>query len=544
MPRVRRARVGVGIEPVSARTWKREPRPYQIAAVRAVVEELRTHRSTLIVSPTATGKTVMFAMLAQVARGRTLILAQRGHLVRQSAERIREFTDKSTAVEMAENRADARLVPADAVCASVQSMSVRLDRYAPDHFGLIVVDECHHATSSQHVAILDHFATAKIVGVTATPDRLDGKAMRDVFETVAYVYEIRDAMRDGWICPFVQKAVFVDSLDLSTLKTSGGDFTDKAIAAQLETDRALHELATPLLELTVGRPTLVFVPRVETARALATVLNATVPGCAVSASGGTSAFDLERITEDLAEGRVRFLINCALLTEGFDLPAISCVAVARPTKSRALYTQMLGRSFRLAPGKKDALIIDFSGNAGKHTLMCPANVLDGNTDPEIEAEVRKLTDADPEKRVDEALAEAEIIVAERKRRAQFRLQVKANWRASTIDPFGVLGASDRSGKCGGLPATDAQVAALLAKGLSAKDVTGIDQGQAASLLTALLNRSRSGLCTYKMARQLAKHGLRPDVSFDVAHEAIDAIEANGWKPTAALLADPRFGVED
>lgn len=523
--------------------WRDRLRPYQVAAVEAAIVELRTHRSTMIVSPTASGKTVMFAALAQLARGRTLVLAQRGHLVEQSAARVLEFTDRTVAIEMAESRADARLVPTDVVCASVQSMAARLDRYAPDHFGLIVVDECHHATSSQHVAILDHFGPAKVVGVTATPDRLDGAALRVVFGSCAYVYEIRDAMRDGWISPVVQKAIFVDSLDLSTLKTAKGDFTDKAIAEQLENDRTLHEMVTPLIELSEGRPTLVFVPRVETAKAFVAILNSYLRESAAWVSGETPRKDLADRSADLAEGRIRFLVNCALLTEGFDLPAVSCVAVARPTKSRALYAQMIGRGFRLAPGKKDLLVVDFVGNAGKHTLMCPANVLDGNTDPEIEAEVRKLTDADPEKRVDEALAEAEIVVAERKRREALKIRVRADYRALAVDPFTVLGASARSGKSGGLAATDGQIAALLKFGLADKDLDGLDRGQASALLGALVGRREAGLCTYKQARVLAKSGLRPDVSFDVARDAIDALAANGWKPTAALLADPRFGVE-
>ena len=371
-------------------------RPYQEAALSATVDAFASGKQrVLVVKPTGTGKTVLFAALvARVAQGvrsrggapgRSLVLAHREELVRQAREKIVSSARLRCGVEMADERAD-RLDPPPVVVASVQSMQrARLASYAPDHFDLVVVDEAHHATAKSYRNIIDHFGGARVLGVTATPDRGDKQGLKAVFESAAYVYEIRDAIRDGWLVPIVQRQVIVESLDLSKVAVRAGDFADGELEDQLCQERALHEVAVPTLEQSGSRPTVVFTAGVAQARALAEVLNRYRDGSAVALSGETHPEERRKSVEAFKAGAVQYLVNCALFLEGFDAPLCACVAMARPTKSRALYAQAIGRGTRIlglsleesiANGKRDLLVLDFVGNSSTHSLVSVADVLD------------------------------------------------------------------------------------------------------------------------------------------------------------------------
>lgn len=519
-------------------------RPYQKVAIDGARERFRAgDRSTLVVMPTGCGKTIVFTEMARLAAqrgGRTLVLAHRKELVEQARDKIQRFGGVDAGIDMGTEKPDT-LTPPTVVVASVQTLHKRrLAQYDPGEFGLIVVDEAHHATAASYRRILDHFVSARVVGVTATPDRADGTGLRKVFDSTAYVYDIRDAIEEGYLVPLVQRFVQVECFDLSSVRvTRKGDFNDDDLAAQIKGEAALHEIAAPTVEQSAGRPTIVFVPGVEPAHALADVINGYDAGHAAAIDGKTDRKDRADIIDAFQRGEVRYLVNCAVLTEGFDAPPIACVAVARPTRSRALYAQMVGRGTRLSPetGKRDLLVLDFVGASFDHKLISAADVLDGNADADVKRAVRTLVDADPDLGVLEALAAAEDQVAKERRAA---VAVKARYRTVDVSPFDVLGAPAREGRWGGAPITERQAAALEKFGVEA---VGIDRGQASALLDKLVKRSREGLCTYKMARVLARHGLNPDVPFDAASEAMKAIAAAGWKRAPAwLLEDPRFAV--
>lgn len=504
-------------------------RPYQVEAVEAVLGELERVRSTLLVLPTGTGKTVTFAEIAKRVRprGRTLIVAHREELIRQAVDKIERFAGLRCAVEMGDERAASALFTPDVVVATIQTLAYarRREQFRPDEFALVVIDEAHHAVADSYKAVAAYFAGAKVLGVTATPDR---RAMKAVFDSIAYGYDVRDAIRDGHLVPIRQKAVHVEGLDLSNVRASRGDLDEAELEAILTEDRNLHGVAHPTLELAGDRPTMIFAASVAHARALADLINRWRPGVAVSLDGTTDREYRRAALQMFEAGQFQFLVNCQLLVEGFDAPRVSCIAMARPTRSRILYTQVLGRGLRLHPGKESCLVLDFEGNAGKHSLVCALDVLDGNDDMDVRAKARELAG---EMDVLDALDEAARQVAAERRR---KVLAEARYRAVDVDPFQILGASDRAGRYGGAAPTEKQLEVLKKSGITHGE---IDKGQASALIDAIFTRRREGMCTYKQARLLAQKGLNPDVTFEQARRALDLLAANRWRPTPELLAE-------
>jgi len=512
-------------------------RPYQEQAVAGVFRELEGHRSTLLVAATGTGKTTIFSEVARLwrPRGRTLILAHREELINQAARRVAEQTGLSVGIEMADQRVDP-LFPPDVVVGTVQTLSKERRRslLPPDFFSMVIVDEAHHAVADTYGSVIEYFAGAKVLGVTATPDRGDGAAMRKVFTSVAFVYEIRDAIEQGFLCQVRQRAVKVEGFDISRVRTVAGDLNEGDLEEALLDDKVLQGIASATLQEAGDRPTMLFGVTVAHAHALAEVLNRYRPGCA-RALDGKSDRELRRSTlAAFSRGEFQVLSNCALFTEGFDEPSIACVAVARPTKSRGFYTQMAGRGTRLHPGKRDLLILDFQGNAGRHSLVSPLDILDGSMDEEAKKIAAKKIAADPELSILEALDAASREKAERIRAETL---ARARYSAVSIDPFAMvstfLDIAPRAGRWGGAPPAqeDLDYLAERAKGLS---VDGLDGGQVAEIVKAIRQRYRDKLSSWNQARCLIRAGLDPEVDFATASRTIDILAANRWKPTQAL----------
>lgn len=518
-------------------------RPYQVAAVNAVFDAFDRYRSTLVVKPTGTGKTVVIAECARRFRpkGRALVLAHREELIVQAAEKIRQATDLSVAIEMASQRVAPLFMP-DVTVASIQTLSrpTRLNAFAPDSFGLVIVDEAHHSTSASYRTILDYFAQAKILGVTATPDRSDRAGLGAVFESVAFVYDIRTAIREGYLVPIRQKMVDVAGLDLSSVRTTAGDFDQGDLEKAFLQERHLHSIASPLAELVGDRPTIVFATSVAHAHALAEVLGPYVGGADnVRSLDGASDPDVRRrAVVDFGAGKFQFLVNCLLFTEGFDAPRISCVANSRPTKSRSLYAQIVGRGTRLCEGKRDLLVLNFVGQAGHHSLVNTADILGSDVDESVRQRALNLLARRPDLDVLSAIeaaatpeedTEMASVSAEQRR----QLVAKAHYTSVEVNPFESIERTlgIKVGAAGGAPATDAQRFALSRKGI---ELSKIDQKQADQILGTLSDRYERGLCTFKQAQILARFGLEPNMTFRDAVRAINRIAKNGWKsPTAA-----------
>lgn len=504
-------------------------RPYQTAAIEAVGRELATHRSTLLVLPTGCGKTVVFAEIARVdalAGSRTLVLAHRTELLDQAA---RKLTDVGVTSSIDQGqRIGSRW--SQVVVGSVQTLrGARLQRYPRDFFGKIVVDEAHHAAAKSYGNILEYFTGAKILGVTATPDRGDGKGLGKIFETLAFTYEMRKAIADGFLSPLRAKRVLVDDIDLSAVKNRAGDFAQDELSKILNEDTAVHGVVNPLLEMAGDRRTLIFGVDVAHAKAIAQFINRKKPGAAMALDGTANAIERAAVLELFRRGKFQYLANCALFTEGFDEPSIQCVALARPTQSRALYTQMLGRGTRLHPGKADCLVLDFVGNSGKHRLIGPADALAGRDLDERTREIIEK-DLDGQTELEEVLAHAEEEA--KKRRQTVNLVALTVYREREVDLF--LGDHmptwDPNGPAAKLPATPAQLARLLELKL-APPPFGFSKAEASAVIEAAEARRRTGLCSVAQARLLEKYGFpAATLTFARARELIGQLVAQkAWR---------------
>lgn len=390
-----------------------ELRPYQqeaIAATLAAAEAGVTRQ--LGVAATGLGKTCMFVALARQMGCRALILAHRDELVAQAADKVREWWPEATVGIV---KASSNQVGADVVVASVQTLarSRRLNELmapwkshgllsAAEPFGLVVVDEAHHATAATYRQILGalragepagpcpscvegvmpddgriceacdgqgaHPAGPLLLGVTATPDRGDGQGLNDLFEQIVWSYDVLWGIGEGYLCDLRGLRVSLSNLDLSGVKVRRGDYEAGAAGRALEDADAPSAIVAAWLRHAEGRRTLVFTPTVELARLTAVAYQ----GAGVTAAyvhGGTPLDERRRILADYSEGRVQVVANCAVLTEGFDEPRTDCVVMARPTKSRALYTQCVGRGTRRHPDKRDCLVLDVVGVTDQHSLV-------------------------------------------------------------------------------------------------------------------------------------------------------------------------------
>jgi superfamily II DNA or RNA helicase len=341
---------------------------------------------------TGLGKTVVAALVldqilnATPAR-RALVVAHREELLRQARDTIESWTCRSTSLEMAQSRDDGQ---GDVVVASVPSLVRRLDRYDPRRYELLVVDEAHHIPAQTYQDILAHFPAAKALGLTATADRLDGVGLGRDFESVAFAYELRDAIKDGWLAPLRVRRVAAE-IDLATCRVTAGDLNEGDLERIMLAEAALHAVAEPTARLTAGRSALIFAVTVAHALALAEVLGRYVGAERVLTVSGQDSRDHRRdaFARFLA-GDIPYLVNVMLATEGVDLPRCDAVVVARPTQSRALFAQMIGRGTRLFPGKQDLLVLDFVGNSGRHRLVSPVDLLGGDDEDVKTRATRRL----------------------------------------------------------------------------------------------------------------------------------------------------------
>jgi superfamily II DNA or RNA helicase len=503
-------------------------RPYQQQALDAVFREWQSARSTVLIMATGTGKTATAsAILAERAKtGRILWLAHRTELLNQAAQTIRGRMGLEVEFEQAERHASwsGGLFGAQVVVASVQTLHRdRLSNWPRGAFDTIIVDEAHHATAKQYRDILDHFHGARVLGLTATPDRADGVALGTVFDSVASVYDIRLAIKEKWLVPIRQSPIFVGDLDLSTVRAVRGELNQRDLAAKMEAESVIHQIVAPTVELVGKRPTIMFTASVAQAEAVAAVAR----GYGIEAeaiSGKTPPDERAAILDAYQAGDVTLLANCNVLTEGFDAPHTEVIAVARPTKSRALYAQMIGRGTRLSPGKTHCLVVDFVGNAGKHRLVCPADVLAGKELPEeVRRKVAEKADSgevDIDAMLD--LAQAEV-AAEQAKREEEALTAKVKYEVGeAINPWTAE------------PVTDKQAAKLRQLGVPDHEVPET-MGDAGKMLGEITERLKRGGPSFKQARILAKHGLRVDMKRWEAAFAIDAIAENDWKCPAEVL---------
>ena len=510
-------------------------RPYQQKARDRIHAEWEAgHTRTLLVLPTGTGKTIVFASVAadQVRAGdRVLILAHRGELLEQAADKLQRSTGLVSAVE----KADATCLNTwfRVVVGSVQTLqcTARLERFPRDYFGTIIIDEAHHAITDGYRRILDYFDHAKVLGVTATPDRGDMRNLGEVFDSLAFEYKLTDAIKEGYLCRIMAQTIPL-KLDITDVGFTSGDYSLGQLGTAL--DPYLEQIAAEMAQRCKGRKTVVFLPLIKTSQKFRDLLNA--HGFRAAEVNGQST-DRKEVLADFDAGKYNVLCNSMLLTEGWDCPSVDCVVVLRPTKVRSLYSQMVGRGTRLSPGKTDLLLLDFLWMTDKHELCRPADLV-----CEDRAVAQQMTEnlaqtGCPED-IEEAAAQAsEDVVAQREEALAKQLAEQRRKKARLVDPLQYEMSIQAEDLAGYVPAFGWEAGPPSAEQTAALEKLGIlpdaveSAGKASLLLDRLNKRRAEGLTTPKQIRVLERYGFQSvdTWSFDAAKHMIDRIAAGGWR---------------
>ena len=395
-------------------------RPYQEEALAAIEEaERRGIRRQLVALPTGTGKTVIFSHLIANRGGRTLVLAHRDELLGQALEKILTV---NPAASIGVVKAERNELHRDVIVASIQTLSreSRLSKIDPRAFSTVIVDEAHHGAADTYKRALEYFGCFAdsgplTVGFTATPQRADRKALGKIFEKIIYRKTILEMIRSGYLCDLRAIQIKLQA-DFNALHTRHGDFIDGEAGEMLIAANAPRHAVEAYCEHAPGRKALVFCPTVRLAHLMAEAFRE--QGIKAEALSGETPMDERRgILRRLRSGDTRVIANCAVLTEGFDCPSVNCIVVGRPTKSKPLYVQMVGRGTRTFPGKDDCLIIDLVGATARHDLVTAASLF--NVEPK------------PEQTIAEAVEEREANT-----RAQAEQEaVRGRLVAETVDLF-------------------------------------------------------------------------------------------------------------
>lgn len=416
---------------------------------------------------------------------RMLVLAHREELIYQSAATARD-TGLSVGIEMGNHRAG----KSDVVVSTVQTQiarrkcrecvgngcdlcsgrgqTMRMESFNPHDFGLVIVDEAHHATAKSYRLVLEYYQQnpeLRVLLVTATPNRSDNAGLHNVCDSVAYEMDLRTAIDEGWLVPIRQQFVTVESLDLSRVGTLNGDLKDGELEraflgeSSIDEEKLLHSLAKPSLERAAGQALLVFASGCTHAEKLCAAFNAYPNVTAELVLGHTDKDERKRIVSRYKDGTTQVLVGVGCFVEGFDAPNTAVVAIARPTKSASLYLQMIGRATRPQAGLIDGLttiderrsaiagsakphcvVLDFVGNSGKHKLISVGDVLAGDdVDPvdlraALNAAVACAAPVDMDELIEKAKqAREEREERKRKQYEEKRTRMSTRHRADRVD---------------------------------------------------------------------------------------------------------------
>ena len=592
-------------------------RDYQEKAIERILESWKKFRSCLIVLPTGCGKTVVFGelihrILAAKAKAegegeqwngqdsvRAMILAHREELITQAADKVGRISGADVQIEMGDMKVSPMFgqMP-HVVVSTVQTQTAgggqvevggrgrgrRMDKFDPADFGVLVIDEAHHATAKSYRTCIEHYLSnpkCRLLGVTATPDRADESALGNVFDVVAFEYTVTEAIRDGWLVPVKQRLVKVDSLDFSKVSSCAGDFNQGELAQVLEEEQNLHSIAVPTVEICGNRRTIIFAASVKQAERLAEILNrgkseelrgksedGSTQDRAAWVCGMTPKDERRTILEDFKAGRVQYLVNVGVLTEGYDDAGVEVVVMARPTKSRALYAQMAGRATRPSAkiadllgtvgdqvkvegegeqrmdasslrrkliaesDKPECTILDFVGNSGRHKLVSTVDILGGKEIDEDEEEARARAKkrceesgeaVDMVAELEKSRAEIKAAKAEEARRRKF-IQATAKFIEVSVDPFNIFD----------LPPIEATAKCTLGRSLSWRqkellreklkvDPEKIGLAQARQLLDEYFRRVNERLATFGQMKMLRKFGVSVPMHFDEASRTLNKL---------------------
>jgi superfamily II DNA or RNA helicase len=481
-------------------------RAYQMKARQDIHQGFQEFDRQLGVLPTGGGKTILFSRLAQDYQpSRTLILAHREELITQAVDKLAAATGIEAQVEMGDDRAS---LDASVVVASVQTLmrETRRNRWPRDHFGLVVVDEAHHSLADSYLNTLRHFdGHAKVLGVSATPDRGDKKNLGRYYQNIACEVSLLDLIQQGWLSPIKVKTVPL-GMDLGSVRTTAGDFNVDDLGHALEP--YLEKIADVLVEHR-HRKTLVFLPLIAVSKRFAEICRER--GLLAEHVDGQSR-ERQATLERFKRDEIRILTNAMLLTEGYDEPSIDCVVCLRPTKMRSLYSQIIGRGTRIWPGKDHLLVLDFLWQSEEHSLVKPAHLI-----AEDEEDAKALTEKlGGEGDLEEA---REAVNADRTRTLAERLHDNRRRKGSVLDPLELAVTLNDAHLAEFTPVMQWQGDAPSPKQLDILAKFGIDitavltKGHASFLLDRLITRRKLDLATPKQVRLLRKFGHpRPEMA--------------------------------
>lgn len=511
-------------------------RPYQRDAKAAIKAQWAGGvRRTLLVLPTGCGKTVVFCKLAEdeVREGkRVLILAHRGELLEQAADKMEMVTGLRCAVEKAEDTAIDSFFRI--TIGSVQSLMRpdRLEQFDPDHYQIIIVDEAHHALADSYRRILEYFSNAKLLGVTATPDRGDRRNLGQFFDSIAYEYPLPQAIKDGFLCPI--KALTIPlKIDLGTLSVQAGDFKLNELGDKLSP--YLVQIAEHIKEHCENRKTMIFLPLIKTSQKMCEILNHY--GISAVEVNGNSP-DRSEIIQAFHRDQYNVLCNSMLLMEGYDEPAVDCIVCLRPTKIRSLYAQCIGRGTRIHPGKDDLLILDFLWHTERHELCRPAHLV-SDSEKVTEKMIQKMTE---ETNVQMDISELELLVKdelihERELALADKLKEMRHRKRKLVDPLQYEISILDQDLADYMPDFISDMAPVTAKQKEFLEKFGIYpddiecKGKASMIIDRLIKRKELGLTTPRQIRLLENKGFLHvgQWSFADATRLIGEIADNGWR---------------
>ena len=533
-------------------------RDYQESSIRSIFHDLATYKATLLVLATGCGKTVVFTRAAKIEvelrKGRVLILAHSDELLDQAADKLKKSTGLYAAKEKADNHAS---LYDDIVVGSVQTLGrqARLNNWPEDHFTLIIIDEAHRSLAKSYMNVIEHFKTAKLLGVTATADRGDQKSLGKLYESIAFEYGILEACRDGYLVPPIAKTLPL-KIDLTKLKpTKGrtGDFKATDVADTIEP--FIYEIAGELKKINDADPriTMIFLPSVDLAEMMTDALRGHGIEADFVCGDRARCPDRSDRLARFASGETKFMSNAMLLTEGYDNPLVSRIVPLRPTKLRALYCQIVGRGTRILPGtidhlngseyrdarlqaikasaKPDLEIIDFLWLTEKLDLAKPAHLVSGN--PEV---VKRIQDAIDSSDEDTDLMESEAEARDLLKSLESEVSRNSKKAGKTFDPLAkAINLADDDlrdyqpqSQWDAQKPTDEQTKILIKHGLDPERVHY--RGLASKWIQKVITRKQMGLCSLKQMTMLKKMGVSNPSNY-TSKEAGAAMgkKFNRWK---------------
>ena len=342
-----------------------ELRKHQIEALQSL-RAMRDNNETiaLLYHATGTGKTVTAVMDAKSCGGRTLFLAHTQELVNQAAETFRKVWPSATVGRYMES---IKQPNAHVVCGSVQSVALHLDSFKDNDFDYLIVDEAHHAAADTYQKVLSYFKPSFMLGLTATPERTDdNKVILDIFKNTAHKLDIQTAVEIGELVP-IRCIRIHTNIDLTKVRFNSVQYNIRDLESKIYVPERNRLIVDTWLKYVRDKRTVVFCASVKHAEQIAELFQEAGINAA-SVSGGMKQSERKEFQDKFVNREIQVLCACDLLNEGWDCPEIEVLFMARPTMSKVLYTQQLGRGMRLYPGKESLMVFDFVDNASQYNM--------------------------------------------------------------------------------------------------------------------------------------------------------------------------------